>query len=64
MVTREDCRVLFLMLCIQGNPQMNERTIALPINLGGAQKWWGEFVVQMLQVLFGGQETVVFNKER
>ena len=64
MLSEDDCRVLFLMLCIHGTPQMHARAIALLINFGGSQKWWGDFVVKMLKKLFDSQETVVFNKER
>ena len=64
ILSEEDCRVLFLMLCIHGTPQMHARAIALLINFGGSQKWWGRFVVNMMRTLFDGQQTDVFNKER
>lgn len=64
LLSEEECRVLFLMMCIHGTPQMHGRTIALLINFGGSQKWWGAFIVKMAVSLFGGQQTEVFNKER
>ena len=64
LLSEEECRVLFLMMCIHGTPQMHARTIALLINFGGSQTWWGKFIVKMAVTLFGGQQTHVFNKER
>lgn len=64
LLSEEECRVLFLMMCIHGTPQMHARTIALLINFGGSQKWWGKFIVKMAITLFGGKQMQVFNKER
>ena len=64
LLSEEECRMLFLMMCIHGTPQMHARTIALLINFGGSQKWWGAFIVQMAVTLFGGEQTEIFDKER
>lgn len=64
LLTEDECRVLFYTLCIHGIPKMHARAIALLIKYGGAQSWWGRFIVSVAADLFGRQQTAVFNKER
>lgn len=64
LLTEDECRVLFYTLCIHGIPKVHARAIALLIKYGGAQSWWGGFIVGVVADLFGRQQPAVFNKER
>ena len=61
---RDECRVLFLSVCVNSSESMRSRMCALLVKLCGGEDWWGDLLAELFHELFNGNQPLTFNKER
>ncbi|XP_018120697.1 baculoviral IAP repeat-containing protein 6 isoform X4 [Xenopus laevis] len=58
------CEELFKHLCISGTPKIRLHTGLLLVQLCGAERWWGQFLSNVLQELYNSEQLLIFPQDR
>ncbi|KAJ8014186.1 hypothetical protein DPEC_G00037640 [Dallia pectoralis] len=58
------CEELFKHLCISGTPKIRLHAGLLLVQLCGAERWWGQFLSNVLQELYNSEQLLVFPQDR
>uniref|UniRef100_A0A1X7VLP9 UBC core domain-containing protein n=1 Tax=Amphimedon queenslandica TaxID=400682 RepID=A0A1X7VLP9_AMPQE len=61
---RDECRALFLSVCLNTGQSIHSRMCALLVKLCGAEEWWGDLLAELFHELFNSNQPLTFNKER
>ncbi|XP_055083393.1 baculoviral IAP repeat-containing protein 6 isoform X2 [Periophthalmus magnuspinnatus] len=60
----EACEELFKHLCISGTPKIRLHAGLLLVQLCGAERWWGQFLSNVLQELYNSEQLLIFPQDR
>ncbi|XP_052539949.1 baculoviral IAP repeat-containing protein 6 isoform X6 [Tympanuchus pallidicinctus] len=58
------CEELFKHLCISGTPKIRLHTGLLLVQLCGGERWWGQFLSNVLQELYNSEQLLIFPQDR
>ncbi|XP_069708566.1 baculoviral IAP repeat-containing protein 6 isoform X7 [Phaenicophaeus curvirostris] len=58
------CEELFKHLCISGTPKIRLYTGLLLVQLCGGERWWGQFLSNVLQELYNSEQLLIFPQDR
>uniref|UniRef100_A0A6Q2XZ15 Dual E2 ubiquitin-conjugating enzyme/E3 ubiquitin-protein ligase BIRC6 n=1 Tax=Esox lucius TaxID=8010 RepID=A0A6Q2XZ15_ESOLU len=58
------CEELFKHLCISGTPKIRLHAGLLLVQLCGGERWWGQFLSNVLQELYNSEQLLVFPQDR
>ncbi|XP_018580423.1 baculoviral IAP repeat-containing protein 6 isoform X3 [Scleropages formosus] len=58
------CEELFKHLCISGTPKIRLHAGLLLVQLCGAERWWGQFLSNVLQELYNSEQMLIFPQDR
>uniref|UniRef100_A0A8B9K1H4 Baculoviral IAP repeat containing 6 n=1 Tax=Astyanax mexicanus TaxID=7994 RepID=A0A8B9K1H4_ASTMX len=58
------CEELFKQLCISGTPKIRLHAGLLLVQLCGAERWWGQFLSNVLQELYNSEQLLIFPQDR
>ncbi|KAG9344610.1 hypothetical protein JZ751_011282 [Albula glossodonta] len=58
------CEELFKHLCISGTPKIRLHAGLLLVQLCGAERWWGQFLSNVLQELYNSEQLLIFPQDR
>ncbi|KAL0964404.1 hypothetical protein UPYG_G00323370 [Umbra pygmaea] len=58
------CEELFKHLCISGTPKIRLHAGLLLVQLCGGQRWWGQFLSNVLQELYNSEQLLIFPQDR
>ncbi|XP_069464004.1 baculoviral IAP repeat-containing protein 6 isoform X2 [Ambystoma mexicanum] len=58
------CEELFKHLCISGTPKIRLHTGLLLVQLCGGERWWGQFLANVLQELYNSEQLLIFPQDR
>ena len=61
---RDECRALFLSVCINNGQSIHSRMCSLLVKLCGNEEWWGDLLAELFHELFNSNQPSTFNKER
>ncbi|XP_039594997.1 baculoviral IAP repeat-containing protein 6 isoform X2 [Polypterus senegalus] len=60
----EACEELFKHLCISGTPKIRLHAGLLLVQLCGGERWWGQFLSNVLQELYNSEQLLIFPQDR
>ncbi|XP_035610136.1 baculoviral IAP repeat-containing protein 6 isoform X15 [Oncorhynchus keta] len=58
------CEELFKHLCISGTPKIRLHAGLLLVQLCGGERWWGQFLSNVLQELYNSEQLLIFPQDR
>ncbi|XP_050990219.1 baculoviral IAP repeat-containing protein 6 isoform X2 [Labeo rohita] len=58
------CEELFKQLCISGTPKIRLHAGLLLVQLCGGERWWGQFLSNVLQELYNSEQLLIFPQDR
>ncbi|XP_064411867.1 baculoviral IAP repeat-containing protein 6 isoform X3 [Latimeria chalumnae] len=58
------CEELFKHLCISGTPKIRLHTGLLLVQLCGGERWWGQFLSNVMQELYNSEQLLIFPQDR
>ncbi|GCB61656.1 dual E2 ubiquitin-conjugating enzyme/E3 ubiquitin-protein ligase BIRC6 isoform X1 [Scyliorhinus torazame] len=58
------CEELFKHLCISGTPKIRLHAGLLLVQLCGGERWWGQFLSNVLQELYNSEQHLIFPQDR
>lgn len=58
------CEELFKHLCISGTPKIRLHAGLLLVQLCGSERWWGQFLSNVLQELYNSEQLLIFPQDR
>ncbi|KAM9608280.1 dual E2 ubiquitin-conjugating enzyme/E3 ubiquitin-protein ligase BIRC6 isoform 3-T3 [Morphnus guianensis] len=58
------CEEFFKHLCISGTPKIRLHTGLLLVQLCGGERWWGQFLSNVLQELYNSEQLLIFPQDR
>ncbi|XP_077439054.1 dual E2 ubiquitin-conjugating enzyme/E3 ubiquitin-protein ligase BIRC6 isoform X1 [Vanacampus margaritifer] len=58
------CEELFKHLCLSGTPKIRLHAGLLLVQLCGAERWWGQFLSNVLQELYNSEQLLIFPQDR
>ncbi|XP_072565882.1 dual E2 ubiquitin-conjugating enzyme/E3 ubiquitin-protein ligase BIRC6 isoform X5 [Paramormyrops kingsleyae] len=58
------CEELFKHLCISGTPKIRLHAGLLLVQLCGTERWWGQFLSNVLQELYNSEQLLIFPQDR
>ncbi|XP_028983369.1 baculoviral IAP repeat-containing protein 6 isoform X2 [Betta splendens] len=58
------CEELFKHLCISGTPKIRLHAGLLLVQLCGNERWWGQFLSNVLQELYNSEQLLIFPQDR
>lgn len=58
------CEELFKHLCISGTPKIRLHAGLLLVQLCGGERWWGQFLSNVLQELYNSEQPLIFPQDR
>ena len=61
---KEECRQVFLSVCVNDSQSVQSRVCALLVRLCGSEEWWGELLAELFYELFNDKQTILFDKQR
>uniref|UniRef100_A0A3Q2XNE1 Baculoviral IAP repeat containing 6 n=1 Tax=Hippocampus comes TaxID=109280 RepID=A0A3Q2XNE1_HIPCM len=58
------CEELFKHLCLSGTPKIRLHAGLLLVQLCGGERWWGQFLSNVLQELYNSEQLLIFPQDR